>query len=56
MRANQSLVRRLGSHSGKVLSLVFSSDGLTLATGGADGAARLWNVQAALAAAPRKTP
>ncbi|MFD5615200.1 trypsin-like peptidase domain-containing protein, partial [Kitasatospora sp. NPDC127060] len=41
--AAQPLKRRLTGHTDKVLSVAFSPDGHTVATGSADGTARLWD-------------
>jgi WD40 repeat protein/serine/threonine protein kinase len=36
---------RLVGHTGQIASIVFSADGRLLATGSADGTARIWNVE-----------
>jgi WD40 repeat protein/beta-lactamase regulating signal transducer with metallopeptidase domain len=43
--AKQSVVATLGGHEGAVLSVGFSADGLTLASGGVDETIRLWDVK-----------
>ena len=44
LTGGMNLIKRLRGHSGSVLSVSFSSDSSKVASGGAEGAVKLWDV------------